>query len=119
MESESLMAPEEAHAWGMLLHLSAFSLFFTGIGYLLAPLALWLVKKDEAGFIKEQGKEVINFQLTSTFYFLITAALCFVLNIFILLYLVLIAWMVLVIQAAQAAGEGKSYRYPYTLRLIR
>ena len=123
MEFESSIEPElssvEEQTWGMLVHLSAFSLFFTGIGYLLGPLVLWLLKREESDFVDQQGKEVLNFQLNSTVYFVVMAAICFILNIYIFLYLLLITWMVVVIHAAQAANEGKSYRYPLTLRLIK
>lgn len=119
METDPAIAAEDSLTWGMLVHLSAFALFFTGIGYLLAPLVIWLLKRNDSSFVDEQGKEALNFQLTSTAYFVATIALSFIFNMFILLFLVLIAWMVAVTQASQAANEGRAYRYPITLRLIR
>jgi len=119
MEEEPLMYPDEAHNWSMLIHLSAFTLFPTIIGYILAPLILWLMKREESSIVDKQGKEVLNFQITCTFYLMAAIPISFALNMLILLYLLLIAWMVAVIQGAQAANEGRPFRYPLTLRLIR
>lgn len=119
METDPAIAAEDSLTWGMLVHLSAFALFFTGIGYLLGPLILWLLKREDSSFVDEQGKEALNFQLTATFYFVATTVLAFVFQMFILIFFLLIAWMVVVIQGAQAANEGRAYRYPATLRLIK
>lgn len=54
----------------MSCHLSALIggvvLSFTGlpIGNILAPLVLWLMKKDSMPLVNEHGKEVLNFQIT-------------------------------------------------------
>lgn len=47
-EQESLTGPdEEARKWAMLCHLAALvGLLGNGIGFLLRPLAVWLVKRD-------------------------------------------------------------------------
>jgi len=119
MEIDSEIEQEGIQTWGTLIHLSAFLLFFTGIGYLLGPLVIWLFKRHESTFIEAQGKEVLNFQLTCTGYLVVITAISFIFNMFILLYLALIVWMIVVIQASQAANRGESYRYPLTLRLIK
>ena len=30
----------------------------------VGPLIIWLIKKDSSAFINDQGKEVLNFQIT-------------------------------------------------------
>jgi len=83
---------------------------------ILAPLIIYLVKKDESSFVAYHAKESLNFQIT-------LLIICFVLFITIvgilLLWLVGIAALVLVIVATIRAAEGRLYRYPFTIRLIK
>lgn len=82
----------------------------------IAPLVIYLVKKDESSYITAHAKESLNFQITVTI-------ACIVLAITIigilLIWAVLLAALVLVIIATIRASEGKLYRYPLTLRLIK
>jgi uncharacterized Tic20 family protein len=54
--------------WGCMLHVSGMALI-TGIPFLniIAPLLLWLWKKEQHPFLAKQGREVVNFQITYTF----------------------------------------------------
>ena len=51
--------------WGMFTHLAALAVFI-GIpfGSIIGPLIIYLIKKDEYEFVNDQGKEVLNFQIT-------------------------------------------------------
>ena len=88
----------------------------TLVGGFIAPLVIYLIKKDESSFIAAHAKESLNFQIT------ITIA-CIVLAITIigilLIWVVLLAALILVIIATIRASEGKLYRYPLTIRLIK
>ena len=47
---------KEERTWAMVTHLSALSGFFTGgIGTIVGPLSVWLIKKEEMPFVDEQG----------------------------------------------------------------
>ena len=82
----------------------------------LAPLIIWLVKKDDSSFVAAHAKESLNFQITCTI-------ICIVLFITIigilLIWIVGIVALILVIMAAIKANEGKLYRYPFNIRLIK
>ena len=82
----------------------------------IAPLVIYLIKKDESSFIGAHAKESLNFQITITI-------VCIVLAITIigilLIWAVLLVALILVIIATIRASEGKLYRYPLTLRLIK
>ena len=56
--------PKDQRTMGMLCHLLAFCGFVFPFGGIIAPLVLWLVKKDEMPFVNDQGKEALNFQIT-------------------------------------------------------
>ncbi len=105
----------------MLCHLLALAGFMFQVpgGTIIGPLILWAIKKDSMPFVNDQGKEAINFNITIS----IIALLCFLTWWLILPMLLLIgvaiAAVVLIIIAAIQTSEGKAYRYPYILRLVK
>jgi uncharacterized Tic20 family protein len=111
--------------WAMIGHLSAFSAFLTGIGCIVGPLIVWLVKKDTLPFAADQAKEALNYNITVAIGFvalvlfsIITLGIGLVIAypVGVLLWL---AWIVFTIIAAIKANEGVAYRYPFTLRLVK
>lgn len=110
----------EAKKWAMICHLVALvGLLGNGVGFLIGPLIVWLLKKDEDPFINDQGREAVNFQLTM-FLALIISAILIILVIGIpLLIIIGILMTVFPIIAAIQASEGKSYRYPLTIRFLK
>jgi len=82
----------------------------------LAPLIIYLIKKDESSFINYHAKESLNFQITI---FIIIAALFITLIGILLVWIVGIIALVFVIMATMKASEGKLYKYPFSLRLIK
>jgi len=116
----------EERQWGLFGHLSTLTGLFTGgIGNIVGPLVIWLVKKDTMPFAADQAKEALNFNITllivglimlliTLFTFFVAAIITIPLGI-----LLSIAWLVLTIIAAMKANEGVAYRYPFTLRLIK
>ena len=105
--------------WAMIAHLSAFAGHLFPFAHILAPLVVWLVKKDTSAFVDVEGKEALNAQISVTIYACIAIPLCFVLIGFVILPLLYVANVILVIVAAIAANEGRPYRYPFILRLVR
>jgi len=67
-EPKSEPTPEVAKAtpenrdermWAMFCHLSGLAGFIFPFGNIIAPLIIWLVKKEEYEFVNDQGKEGI------------------------------------------------------------
>ena len=96
----------------MLAHLLG---IFTGP---VAALVIWLVKREEGGFVEDQAKEALNFQITVLILSVISAVLVLVLIGFLLLLAVWVGSLVFAIIGAMKAYEGQRYRYPLTLRLV-
>ena len=96
--------------------LALISHIITIVSSFLAPLIIYLVKKDESSFVAEHAKESLNFQITN---FII----CFILIISVVGWLLLLfvgpVVLILVIVATIRASEGKLYRYPFSIRLIK
>lgn len=88
-------------------------------GHILGPLIVWLSKRNDSPEIDEHGKESLNFQISMLIYNVIAAVLCLVLIGFVILGILHILNLVLVIVASIQASEGKFYRYPLTIRLIK
>lgn len=114
----SVPSQAEERNWAMAAHLSAFSGVIIPFGSILAPLVVWLVKKDSMPFVAEHAREALNFNITVGLVGLVCALLTFVLIGFLLLPALLVAWVVLTVLAAVAASKGENYRYPFTLRLV-
>ena len=104
--------------WAMLCHLTTFSGFIIPMGNVIAPLIVWMIKKDEYPLVNDQGKESLNFQISILIYLLVAIILIIVLIGIPLLIAILIFDIVAVIIASIRANEGEKYRYPFAIRLI-
>jgi uncharacterized protein len=131
--SSTDVAPKEERTLCIVMHLLAFAgLLHVTTGAIplglsiIAPLVFWLLKKNENASLDIHGKEVINFNISWTIYGLVISAAAFVLAfiligflLFPVLWLMYIAWIVLVIIGAIQASDGKLYRYPLTIRFLK
>jgi uncharacterized protein len=111
---------KEEKTWAMAAHLSSLAGYLlVPLGNVIAPLIIWLIKKDTMPFVDDQAKESLNFQITLT----IAALIGLVLLAFcvggIILAAVWVAGLVLTIVGGVKANDGVKYRYPFALRLIK
>ena len=117
---ETSTTSSNVRTWTVLCHASALAGFFVPwAGHILGPLIVWLAKRGDSAEIDEHGKESLNFQISMLIYNLIAGVLCLVLIGFVVLGILHILNLVLVIVASIQASEGKLYRYPITIRLIK
>lgn len=91
------------------------SLFFP----VIAPLVIWLIKKDESAFIDYHGREYFNFLISYTIYFFVSGILTIILIGFVALAILGLMLFVFTIVAAIKAYEGNQYRFPLIFRLIK
>jgi len=126
---------EHARSWCIGLHLSGFSGILLGwsLMHILAPLAIWLIKRADSAEIDAAGKEVLNFQISYTIYSLIAGALCWISAVLcvvliglallpltlLLLGVIILTWIVCMILAAVRVSNGETYRYPFTIRFLK
>ncbi|MBN1155177.1 DUF4870 domain-containing protein [candidate division KSB1 bacterium] len=118
-EQNQLKQQKDAQLWATLCHLSGFAGFVFPFGNIIAPLVLWLLKRDEYELVDDQGKEALNFQISVTIYLFISALLILIVIGFVLLVVVAILAIVVTIMAAVKTSEGNRYQYPFTIRLIK
>jgi uncharacterized Tic20 family protein len=110
----------DVRTWCVLAHASALLGFvIPWVFHILGPLIVWLAKRDDSPEIDAHGKESLNFQISMLIYNVIAGLLCLILIGFVLLLVLHILNVVLVVVASIQASEGKLYRYPFTIRLIK
>ena len=99
----------------MLAHLLAIVTWFVG------PLIIWMMNKDlpQKGFVTDQAKEALNFQITVMIAWFVAGILTVVLIGIFLMPVIAVGNLVLCILAGLKARDGIVYRYPFTLRLIK
>ena len=114
------MAPSrDERQWAMLCHLSAMLMYCTVIGGFIAPLVIWLLKRDEMPFVADQGRETLNFQITTLLALIVGGLLAIVLIGFVIIGAVLLFHFIVAIIATVKVSEGVLYRYPICWRVIR
>ncbi len=104
--------PTEDRQWASFAHLG-------GIIGFLPSLIIWLVFKDRGAFTNTEAKEALNFQITILIAYIVGTVLSLV---FIGVFISLAAWVVAIIFSILGflqAKDGKAYRYPFAIRLIK
>lgn len=108
--------------WAVAIHLSALLGLITGVGHIIAPLIIWLIKKAEYPALDQVGKDVLNFQISYTIYgfasgILFVVAGCLILPLF-LPFVVLIAWLVFTIIGGVKMSNGERYVFPLAIKML-
>jgi uncharacterized protein len=111
---------DNERTWGMLAHLAALGgLVVPLLGNIVLPLLVWHSWRDRSAFVGEQALESLNFNISVS----LAALVCWLLVLVfvgVLLGIALsAAWIALTLIAAIKASEGVSYRYPFSLRLVK
>jgi uncharacterized protein len=111
------MSPADQRTWAILTHLSPFLAAFVALSF-LGPLILYMIFKDRGAFIRHHSAEALNFQLTMWIGLLISFPLMLVGIGFLTFAAIGLAMLIFHILGAVAAGEGRDYRYPFTIRFV-
>ncbi|MDB6138603.1 MAG: orotate phosphoribosyltransferase [Verrucomicrobiaceae bacterium] len=109
-----------------LLGLSVFSHANAMVLIVIAPLVLWLIKKDQSSYLNATGKEVVNFNICAVAVFLALRILWEIgSHLYLgwlfatLSYLVWLAWRIVTLIAAYNASNGKLYRFPFNYPIVK
>jgi uncharacterized Tic20 family protein len=116
----------ESRNWALGAHLSALvGALLGGLPAFLGPLIVWLIRRNTDSFSEEHAKEALNFQIFTV----LVGIAVFVLGVLtlglawlvalVLFIPALIVWLIFIIQASVAANQGRPYRYPISLHLIK
>lgn len=111
--------PKDQRLYAALCHFAGLPVFtILGLANVLAPLVIWLMKKETMPFVDQHGKESLNFQLTMLIaYAVVGMTFCLGVGRYLIGALVVLQ-IIFPLIAGIAAYDGKPYRYPLALRLI-
>ncbi|MEL7588202.1 MAG: DUF4870 domain-containing protein [Prolixibacteraceae bacterium] len=110
--------PDE-RTWAMFCHLSAFAGCIIPFGNIIGPLVVYSMKRQEYPLVEDQGKEVLNFQITLSIAMIISGILALVvIGIFLLIAFGLVG-LILTVMGALKANNGEYYRYPFSVRFLK
>lgn len=111
---------KDNRTWAILTHIGGFGFFIIPfLGNIIAPLVIWLIKKDELPLVNQAGKEAVNFQISISIYGFIAFLLCFIFIGIPIAFIVFIFSVVMIIKGAMQASEGKEFTYPLSIRFIK
>ena len=103
----------------MLAHLSQLLDLVTGFGGFIVPLIIWQTKKNEIYDMDEQGKGIINFQLSMLLYALICIPLILLIGLGVLgLIAIAVLCLVFPIINAIKVNNGEQPHYPLSIQFI-
>ena len=104
----------------VITHLSQLASLLTGFGGLLIPLILWVTQKEKVYNMDEQGKRIVNFQLSLIIYAIICIPLILLLGLGIIGFIVLgIVSVIFPIINAIKTSNGESPEYPMSIHFIK
>ena len=109
------MNPGDERLWATLIHLSGFILGFIG------PLIGFLVVGERGPFVRAHAATALNFQISVIIYSIaLTIVTVITLGFGGLLFIPFgIAFVVFMILAAVAANQGRYYKYPLTIEMVK
>ncbi len=121
-------ATDDERSYSLLMHLTLLAHLIVPYVAIIAPIIMWLVRKEKSSYIDDHGREAVNFQITLLLYTIILPAIAAIIGVitcsvgFVLLVPAIfgpyILGLVGMIMGAMAANRGEFFRYPMTLRLL-
>ena len=99
----------------MTIWVHILSIFF----WIFPGLIIYLLKKDESSYVAEHAKEALNFQISLTIFYVISAVLMLLLVGILFFVILYFANIILYIIATVKANDNILYRYPFSIRLVK
>ena len=117
------LTPSEERTWALAAHLGVFLAAWFAMGF-LCPLVIWLLYRDRSEFVRRHALESLNFQISLLIYGAVAVLIALVtlgIGLAVVIPVVVVgavAAVVLIVLATIAASQGRTYRYPLTIRLL-
>lgn len=102
-----LPSSPSATNWRLYLELFSLTAFVFPLGHIFGPMVLWLFQKDSIPEVDQEGKKVINFNLSWTLWSLLTCGVGF------------FAWFVIALIAVIKAANKEPFKHPWTLSFLK
>ncbi|WP_045234242.1 DUF4870 domain-containing protein [Deinococcus pimensis] len=118
--------PQEHRTLVIVEHLAPLAAFYLPLlGNVIGAAVAWLLTRDRHPILDDQGREVVNFQISISLYFALVGFLVFAtfgVGLLLLWPLLLALYglqFVTMILAVAATTRGQPYRYPFSIRFLR
>jgi len=112
-------APQWEKGYSVGMHLTTLAMSIVPV---IPALVMWQIKRQESPYVDDHGKEVVNFQISLTMYGIGATIFTIVtmgLGAVIVWPVFLLFALITLIMGAVAAGNGRYFRYPACVRLIK
>ena len=114
---------QKDRTWETACHLSALILIAKiPAANVLAPLIIWIIRKNQSAGTDRHGRAVLNFQLAMTLYFSILFLLGKVTALAVPVGICLRVWAYLnilfILRGGYRAAKGDLFKYPFSIRFI-
>jgi uncharacterized Tic20 family protein len=116
---ERIIDNPDERTWAMICHLSAFAGCIIPFGNIIGPLIVYSMKRQQYPLVEDQGKEVLNFQITLSIVLIVSLILSIIVIGIFLAIVIGLAGLVLTVVGALKANNGEYYRYPFSIRFIK
>lgn len=109
----------QTNQWAVILHLSLLAGFIVPMAGLIAPIAIYLIKRNELPGLVPHANVIFNWLISAIIYVVIFALLSIVLiGIPLLLALAVVAVIFPIIGAVKASN-GEVWRYPLSFSFFK
>lgn len=116
----------ECTPWGMdlkqfnmLMHFAQFAGFIVPLGGFILPFVMWSTNKEMHNSIDENGKNIINWMISSVIYAIVFIILIFLIIGVPLLIALGICSIVFTVIGGIKASNGEIYRYPFSFTFMK
>ncbi|AKS42937.1 DUF4870 domain-containing protein [Wenzhouxiangella marina] len=110
---------KDTNQWAMILHLSLLAGLIVPFAGLIAPIIIYIMKKDSMPGIVPHGYVVFNWMISAFIYAIVSAILMVILIGILGLIAVAIASIVFPIIGAIKASEGEVWPYPLSIKFFK
>ena len=125
MEQEPISSQEvvgqdkETNTWAMILHLSLLAGLIVPFAGLIAPIVIFLVKKETMPGIVPHAHVVFNWMISAVIYAVVSAILVFIVIGILGLLAVAILSIVFPIIGGIKASDGEVWSYPLSIKFFK
>lgn len=110
---------KETNTWALIMHLSLLAGFLVPLAGLIAPIVIYLIKKDALPGLVAHGHVIFNWIISVVVYAIIGGILAIVLiGVPILIALGIVA-VIFPIVGAIKASDGVVWRYPLSIQVFK
>jgi uncharacterized Tic20 family protein len=109
-------AADGERTYALLMHLSPMVAWIVlGPFTFLAPLVMWLIRRNGSVFVDDHGREATNFSISFLLYHILLGITIIGIFAFPILWIIM---LINQIRAATAASNSEFFRYPLTIRFL-